>query len=199
MSGATNYNPTGPLVVDTTAPTVGVDIVNASLNDGTPSSTVNFTFSEATTDFTVGDIAVSGGTRSGFTGSGSSYSVLFTATDGLTTTGSVSVAAGNYHDVAGNSGGGNSDTVAIDTENPTVAVNIVATSLSDGTPSSLVTFNFSEATTDFIDGDLTIVGGTLGPITGSGTSYSATFTAARPLLRGWLGDGKRSAATRRRR
>src|SRR4030095_17111499 len=70
-----------------------------------------------------------------------------------------------------------SDTVTIDTANPTVAVNIVDSSLSDSDPTSTVTFTFSEATTDFTAGDLTVVGGTITGFTGSGTRYSATLTA----------------------
>ena len=62
------------------------------------------------------------------------------------TPGSVTVAAGSYTDVAGNLGSaGGPDTVPIDTRNPTVSVDIVDASLSDGDNSSLVTFSFSEA------------------------------------------------------
>uniref|UniRef100_UPI001FE6B503 Ig-like domain-containing protein n=3 Tax=Mesorhizobium TaxID=68287 RepID=UPI001FE6B503 len=102
----------------------------------------------------------------------------FTATDGVSATGSVSVAAGSYTDAAGNTGSAGSDTVAIDRLNPTVGVNIVAASLSDGTPSSNVTFTFSEAPVGFDASDLTMAGGTLGPITqDTATTYHATFTA----------------------
>jgi len=60
-----------------------------------------------------------------------------------------------------NAGSGGSDTVTIDTLNPTVAVNIVDASLSDGDPTSKVTFTFSEAPVGFSAADLTVVGGTL--------------------------------------
>ena len=61
-----------------------VDIVDASLSDSDNSSVVNFTFSKATTDFVLADVAVSGGTLSGFTGSGTSYTATFTATTAST-------------------------------------------------------------------------------------------------------------------
>ncbi|MFM7610248.1 MAG: Ig-like domain-containing protein, partial [Alphaproteobacteria bacterium] len=43
-------------------------------------ATITFALSEASTDFAIGDLAVSGGTLSAFTGTGTSYSVLFTPT-----------------------------------------------------------------------------------------------------------------------
>jgi hypothetical protein len=52
---------------DNTPPTVTVDIVNASLNDGDNSSLVSFEFSETVNGFTAGDVNVSGGTLSDFT------------------------------------------------------------------------------------------------------------------------------------
>ena len=49
----------------------------------------------------------------------------------------------------------------VDNIPPTVAVNIVDTSLNDGDTSSVVNFTFSEAVTNFTDTDVTVVGGTL--------------------------------------
>src|SRR5205814_1725739 len=138
---------------------------------------VTFTFSEATTNFTVGDISATNGAISNFTGSGANYSATFTAIDGISANGSVSVTAGSYTDAAGNLGATDSDTVPIDTLNPTVSVNIVDTSLNDGDNSSVVTFTFSEATTNFAIGDISATNGTMSNFTGSGASYSATFTA----------------------
>ena len=67
----------------------------------------------------------------------------FTATQDSETPGSVAVTA--FTDVAGNAGTGDSDSVTIDTRNPTVTVDIVAASLNDGDDNSQVTFTFSEA------------------------------------------------------
>jgi len=58
--------------------------------------------------------------------------------------------------------------VAIDTQNPTVAVDIADASLSDADNSSLVTFTFSEAPLDFTVEDLVAVGGTLSGSAGAG-------------------------------
>ena len=108
---------------------------------------VNFTFSKATTDFVLADVVVSGGTLTGFSGSGTSYSATFTATDGFDGTGTVTVPAGSYSDAVGNAGTAGSDSVSIDTLNPTVTVDIVDASLSDSDNSSVVTFEFSEDVT----------------------------------------------------
>ena len=176
-AGNTGATGTDSVTIDTLNPTVTVNIVDASLNDSDNASNVTFTFSEATADFVAGDLTIVGGTLGTISGSGTSYNAIFTATDGVDQTGSVTVNADSYTDAAGNTGATGTDSVTIDTLNPTVTVNIVDASLNDSDNASNVTFTFSEATADFVAGDLTIVGGTLGTISGSGTSYNAIFTA----------------------
>src|SRR4051812_37975770 len=68
-----------------------------------------------------------------------------TAVDGFTGTGTVSLAAGSYTDAALNLGGAGSDSVTIDTENPTVVVKIGRGARRESDSNSLVTFAFSEA------------------------------------------------------
>jgi hypothetical protein len=153
---------------------VAVDIVATSLSDTTASSPVTFTFSEATTNFTAGDVTVTNGSLSGFTGSGTSYSATFTATDGVSGTGAVSVTAGSYTNAALTPGAGGSDMVTIDRVNPTVTVDIVEVADPvNGT--STVNFFFSEVTTNFIAGDVTVTNGTLTGFTGSGQTYTAVY------------------------
>ncbi|RUZ78462.1 adhesin [Mesorhizobium sp. M7A.F.Ca.US.006.01.1.1] len=169
------------VTIDRLNPTVVVDVVAASLSDGTPSSNVTFTFSETPgASFAVADITPTNGTITGFTqDTATTYHATFTATDGVSASGSVSVAAGSYTDAAGNTGSAGSDTVAIDRLNPTVVVDVVAASLSDGTPSSNVTFTFSEAPgASFTVGDITPTNGTITGFTqDTATTYHATFTA----------------------
>ena len=138
-------------------PTVTVDIVDGALSDGDNSSVVTFTFSEAPVGLRAGDIAATDGTVSGLAATADPlvYTATFTADDGFTGNGSVSVAAGSYTDAAGNAGAAGSATVTIDTQNPTVAVDIVDGALSDGDNSSIVTFTFSEAPAGFTASDLT--------------------------------------------
>jgi hypothetical protein len=150
---------------------VKVNIVDGSLSDGDNSSVVTFKFSEAPVGFTASDVVATGGTLSGLTldlagdPSGKTYTATFTADDGFTGTGKVSVTSGSYTDVALNVGSGGSDTVAVDTKNPTVKVNIVDGSLSDGDDSSVVTFKFSEAPVGFTASDVVATGGTLSGLT----------------------------------
>ena len=92
-------NPT----IDTTAPTMTITSSEVSdgdtSNDGTLSLT--FTSSEATTDFVVGDITVSGGALSSFSATSSTvYTATFTPSGSGATT--VDVAGGAFTDAAGN-------------------------------------------------------------------------------------------------
>ncbi len=164
------------VTIDTRNPTVVVNIADAALNDLDNSSSVTFVFNEPVTGFTAADVTVAGGTLSAFSGSGSVYSATLTATSNTAVTGSVSVGTG-YTDAVGNTGTAGSDTVAIDTRNSTLTVNIVDASLRDADNNSLVTFTFSEPVTGFTADDVAAAGGTLSAFSGSGSSYSATFTA----------------------
>ncbi|MGV2389688.1 MAG UNVERIFIED_CONTAM: Ig-like domain-containing protein [Microcystis novacekii LVE1205-3] len=85
--------------------------------------------SEDVAGFDDSDVNVSGGTLSDFTQVDGNHTAIFTADDAVETTGSVSVAADSYSDAAGNNGGAGTDTVTIDTLNPTLAVDIVDASL----------------------------------------------------------------------
>src|SRR5207244_3311664 len=141
---------------------------------------VTITFNEAVQNFSNADVTVTGGTLTALSSSdgGVTWTGTFTATDGVETTGSVTVNAGGYNDAAGNTGGSGSDTVAIDTKNPTATVNIVDTLLNDGDPSSVVTITFSEAVTGFSNADVTATNGTLTAFTSSdGITWTATYTA----------------------
>jgi Ca2+-binding RTX toxin-like protein len=166
------------VAIDTLNPTVVVNIVAASLNDGANSSSVTFEFSEVVSSFDADDVSVTNGTLSDFAAvDGDSFTATFTANDVLDATGSVSVGMG-YTDVAGNVGAAGSDSVAIDTLNPTVVVNIVAASLNDGVNSSSVTFEFSEVVSSFDADDVSVTNGTLSDFAAvDGDSFTATFTA----------------------
>ena len=87
-------------------PTMAITAVNGSssaVSDGSTTNdatlTVTFTSSAATTNFVVGDVTVSGGSLSSFSGSGTTYTATFTPTaDGATT---IDVAAGAFTDASG--------------------------------------------------------------------------------------------------
>jgi len=64
-----------------------------------------------------------------------------------------------------------------DTTPPTIAISTSDSDLTWG-ESATLTFTLSEASTNFVAGDVTVSGGTLSAFAGSGTSYSATFAPA---------------------
>lgn len=90
----------GKSASDTTPPTVTITS-NAS-NPTIAAFTCTFTLSEDSTDFTVNSITLGGvgGSKSGFSGSGKVYTAVITPTGSGPVT--VDVAAGAFHDAAGN-------------------------------------------------------------------------------------------------
>jgi hypothetical protein len=72
---------------------------------------------------------------------------------------------------------------SIDTEAPTVSVDVIDLTLNGGNPSSLVTFTFSEVPANFDETDITPVNGTINGliqdlgVDPTGKTYTATFVA----------------------
>ncbi|MEI6467714.1 MAG: Ig-like domain-containing protein, partial [Verrucomicrobiota bacterium] len=89
------------LRIDTAAPQVKVTSDRLLLKAG-QTARLDFTLTEASTDFSAADVVVSNGTLSGFSGSGAGYSAVFTPAADLTGTGLVRVPAGTFTDAAGN-------------------------------------------------------------------------------------------------
>ena len=83
---------------DSVAPTV--TITSAAVSPVIAAFSVTFTLSEVSTDFALGDITVGNGTAGNFAGSGTSYTCDITPSAGGAVT--VDVAAGAFHDAAGN-------------------------------------------------------------------------------------------------
>ncbi|MFD2365132.1 Ig-like domain-containing protein [Pseudoduganella sp. GCM10020061] len=170
------------LVVDTGAPTLAITSSASALKAG-ETATITFTFSEdpGTTfawDGAAGDIAVSGGTLGALTGTGNVRTAVFTPAAGVNAgTASISVSAGAYTDTAGNGGGGASaPALVFDTLAPTLAITSNATALAAGQVAR-ITFTFSEDPgASFGAGDIMVMGGTLGAITGTGNVRTAMFT-----------------------
>ncbi|MGB7421124.1 MAG: IPTL-CTERM sorting domain-containing protein [Comamonas sp.] len=163
------------IAVDTQAPTVTIGTSKTSLKSG-ETATLTFTLSEASSDFTASDVTVTGGTLSSFTGSGSSYSATFTPSANSTATATIDVAAATFNDAAGNGNtAATQQSIAVDTQAPTVTIGTSKTSLKTGETATL-TFTLSKSSSDFTVSDVTVTGGTLSSFTGSGSSYSATFT-----------------------
>jgi uncharacterized delta-60 repeat protein len=178
------YSSSGDLdqsFADKTPPTIALSSNKAALKDG-ESALINFTLNEASTDFTLSDINLSGGTLSSFNGSGTTYTALFTPTANSTANGVVSVANGVFTDAAGNSNVDGADannklTISIDTTIPNISLRSDKTELGSGDKAN-ITFTLSEPSNSFSASDVITIGGTLSNFTGSGTTYSALFALA---------------------
>ena len=86
---------------DPTPPTIAITTADDTLTTG-ETAAIAFTLSEAATDFFLEDATVWGGSLSGFTGSGTSYTATFTPTSDSTENGIIAVSAGAFTDAAGN-------------------------------------------------------------------------------------------------
>ena len=83
------------MTVDTIAPTVTIGSDKIALTKG-QTAAITFTLSEVATDFTAGDVSVTGGALSAFAGSGTSYTAIFTPTDNSTTLATIDVATSKF-------------------------------------------------------------------------------------------------------
>ena len=181
LAGNPAVQATRTVAHDAILPTIAVTSDKPSLKVG-DTATLTFTISEAVTDFVAADITVSGGTLSGFAGSGTSYTATFTPTANSNANGVINVANGKFTDAAGNQNADGADanntvTLTVDTILPTIAITSDKPALKAGDTATL-TFTLSEASTTFDATDITVSGGTLSGFTGSGTTYTATFTPA---------------------
>ena len=166
---------------DTTPPTSTISSSTSSLGVG-QTATLSISLSEDSSNFTSSDITATGGTLSGFSGSGSNYGIIFTPTPNSTNNGVVTIANGSFTDAAGNNGVGSSivlsvNTIPADTTPPAISINTPNSSLGFGEIATL-TFTLSEGSTNFTIQDISAAGGTISSFSGSGTSYSAVFTPA---------------------
>jgi Ca2+-binding RTX toxin-like protein len=186
LSGGTpaigNINVT--IFQDSTPPTISITSDQGDLGVG-QTATLTFTLSEPSINFVYGDITYAGGTLGPLSGSGTTYTAIFTPNFNSTANGIVHVASNQFSDAAGNvnaDGADANNTVTMsvntipDTTPPTIAISCNETGLSWG-ETALLTFKFSEDVADFDVGDIAVSGGgKLGPLSGSGSEYTATFT-----------------------
>jgi hypothetical protein len=188
-STAGNLNVAGsladPLTIDTVRPTVRITSSVAKLRAGRAAA-ITFTLGRPSTDFTIDDVTVRGGTLSDFTGSGSVYTAVFTPLDDFAGAGAIEVAARAFTSTTGNPNvaGSLAPVISIDTVRPTVAITAQRTSLGAG-GTSLISFALDRPSTTFRPEVITVSGGTLSQFRGSGRSYTALFTP----LTNFTGEG----------
>ena len=114
---------TGSFILDKINPTVTItDNISGVASDNASVVHYTVTFSEAVTDFTAGDLVVTGGSVSNFAVSGSAYTFDVQAPDNSTTPINVNIAQGAAKDLAGNLSVAASATQLVDRVNPTVTI-----------------------------------------------------------------------------
>lgn len=86
--------------VDTTPPTISLSSGTSSISY-TQTANITFTLSEASSNFTVSDVNVTGGSVSNFSGSGTNYTATFAPAAGAVVA-TIRVASGAFTDAAGN-------------------------------------------------------------------------------------------------
>jgi hypothetical protein len=169
--------------VNTSAPTVTISdntpgTAFAGSTGTIPAVLYTFTFSEAVTGFTTGDVIVTGGTKGVFTASTALvYTLSVTPNDNSSTSMTVDIAAGAGTSLAT----GNPTAVATQSVQPVNTGHVVAVITDNSntvTPGADITFTFTfpEAVTGFVTGDVTVAGGTKGAFTGSGAVYNLIVT-----------------------
>ena len=168
---------------DIVGPTMTITSTTSGVTDGsiTNDSSINLTFTsnEFTSNFTESDITVTNGSLSNFSGSGTTYTATFTPTNlGATT---INVVADTFTDAVGNNNTAAPEfSWTFDNVPPTITITSTTSGVTDGSTtndSSInLTFTSSKVTSNFIESDITTSGGSLSNFTGSGTTYTATFT-----------------------
>lgn len=143
--------------------------------------TINITFTEPVTDFELADIAGSNAAISDFanlcgTGLCASYSAVVTADPGAAFTHSVQVPAAVATDAADNPN--TASAVASPPPPDGTAPMVTITGVPDGftgPQTATITFDWGEDVAGFEDADITVTGGTLGPIAGGRQVWTASL------------------------
>ncbi|RRR65850.1 MAG: hypothetical protein EI684_21935 [Candidatus Viridilinea halotolerans] len=173
-SGAGNGNFTGEVyTVDRVAPTVTLS--SSAPNPTNSTIPITATFSENVSGFVAGDVTVTNGSASGFTGSGATYNFTVTATNQGEVT--INVAANVATDAAGN---GNTAATALSRTYDSLAPTVTLSSPAPNPTNSStipVTVTFSKAVSNFVTTDVTVTNGSVSGFTGSGATYNFTVTA----------------------
>ena len=174
-------------------PTIALTSTKASLFAG-ETATIIFTLSESSADFTASDVTVTGGTLSNFSGSGTSYTAIFTPDANSTTSGVIAVASGKFSNAAGDfnaDGADANNTVTVVIMSPTSGADSLTGSSGNDTIDGLAGSDtirggagidslFGGKGNDALygdDGDDTLVGGTGDDqLYGGKGSDSATFS-----------------------
>ncbi len=143
----------------------------------TANLTATFTFTKEVTGFGANAVKVTGGLEGSFSGSGDTYQVVVTPTQGMDLTVEVAANSATAADDATIVGPDIpvSVTAVWDASTPTLSIS-GPTTFNSSTASIAAMFTFSEAVTGFETPDVRVTGGTKGELTGSGDTYSLVIT-----------------------
>ncbi|PVE40945.1 hypothetical protein H663_019810, partial [Limnohabitans planktonicus II-D5] len=176
---------------DTTNPVIAINASKNNLAMG-ETATLSFTLSQASTNFSAADVTAIGGSLSNFTGAGTSYSATFTPSANVSSA-FVMVGSDTFSNATGalNKDGADANNAAsfsvgllcntdapADSTAPSVMISNTKARVRPG-ETDLITFTLSEASSNFTQSDVTVIGGTLSGWTQSATNplvYTATFT-----------------------
>ena len=179
-SGTTDSN---NFAIDTALPSATIVVADNRLGIG-DTTTVTITFSEAVSGFDLSDISVANGVLSNLISSdgGITWTATLTPTAGMNdATNLIVLDTGTVQDAAGNVGASIaiSNNYALDASRPTVSIAVANPNLGAG-QSTVVTFTFSEAVSNFDLSDLSVTNGDLTNLSSSdgGKTWTATFTPA---------------------
>ncbi|KNH45883.1 glycosyl hydrolase [Pseudomonas lini] len=169
--------------IDTARPTATIVVADNKLGIG-ETTTVTITFSEAVSGFDLSDLSVANGVLSNLVSSngGVTWTATLTPTASLNdATNLILLDTGNVLDAAGNAGASIaiSNNYALDATRPTVTIVVANPNLGIG-QTTLVTFTFSEAVSDFDLSDLSVTNGELTNLASSdgGKTWTGNFTPA---------------------
>ncbi|MBI6617803.1 DUF4347 domain-containing protein [Pseudomonas corrugata] len=172
--------------IDTVRPGATIVVGDTTLGIG-QTTTVTISFTEAVSGFDLSDLSVANGVLSNLASSdaGLTWTATLTPTAGINdATNLILLDASNVQDSAGNAGVGIaiSANYALDATRPTATIVVANPNLGVG-QTTLVTFTFTEAVTDFDLSDLSVTNGDLSNLTSSdgGRTWTATFTPAANL------------------
>ena len=163
-------------VADVTAPTVS--LTTATLN---PSQSATVQSTETGTAYLV-KTTVSVTNEASITGAAGNVwnSVSVTSVNTNTSLALTGLVSGTYRayavDAAGNLSTASSNSVTVMADDPTVTITRAGSGTVGSGQTVSLTFTLSEASSNFVSGDVTVSSGTLSGFTGSGTSYTATWT-----------------------
>ena len=160
---------------DITPPTVTISTTAGDPTNANPIP-VTVTFSESVTGFVVGDLVLSNGVASNFSGTGAVYTFDLTPSSAGVLT--VDIGGGIAVDGAGNGNTAATQfSITFDGTSPTVNITSTASGPTNVSPVP-ITITFDEPVTGFVAGDLTLGGGTSSNFSGTGTTYTFDFIPA---------------------